>query len=61
MPRRPLLIGKRSTTGGLWDWDYDFDISACNETAAERGAPEVTRIYLGRGKDAVLLWEKSSQ
>ena len=61
VPRRPLLIGNRSTTGGLWDWDYDVDISTCNETAAERGVPEVTHIYLGRGEDAVLLWEKSSR
>ena len=59
--RRPLLIGDRSTVGGLWDWEYDIDVRACSETAAERGAAEIVRVYLGRGESAILLWEKGGQ
>ena len=57
-PLRPVLIGSRSTVGGLWDWDYEIDVAAYNETAEERGAAEVTHIYLGQGDDAILLWEE---
>ena len=28
------------------------------DTAEERGAAEVTHIYLGQGDDAILLWEE---
>ena len=34
---------------------------AYNETAAGRNEAEITRIYLGRGKDAVLLWEEGME
>ena len=57
-PLRPVLIGSRSTVGGLWDEDYEIDVAAYNETAEERGAAEVTHIYLGQGDDAILLWEE---
>jgi len=60
-PLRPVLIGDRSMVGGLWDWDYEFDVEAYNETAAGRNEAEITRIYLGRGKDAVLLWEEGME
>ena len=56
-----LLIWDRSTVGGLLVCDYDIDVSACSETAAERGAAEIVRVYLGRGESAILLWEKGGQ
>ena len=59
-PASPVtsLPRSRSTGGGLWDEDYEIDVAAYNETAEERGAAEVTHIYLGQGDDAILLWEE---
>ena len=56
-----MFIGNRQTNGGLWDWDYDVDVKSYNETAAERGVPEIGHIYLGKGEDAILLWEEGME
>lgn len=56
IPLRPLVCRERSTDGGLWDWNYAVDVAADSEWPA--GREPVTAVYLGRGEDAVLVWEE---
>ena len=59
VPIRPVLIGKREMSVGLWDADEITDLAEHNTWNVQHGnGEEATRIYLGRGEDAVLLWEE---
>lgn len=58
VPLRPL-VASRKTDMGLWDKGYITALAEHNKwvTKYDKGI-ETTKIYLGRGEDAVLLWEE---
>ena len=59
VPLRPILVSSRKLDVGLWDDDYCTELSEHNiwVTKYDKGV-ETTTIYLGRGEDALLLWEE---
>ena len=62
VPLRPLICRERSTDGGLWDWDYCIDVAESNEWNDRYGdSVDITAVYLGRGEDAILLWEEGME
>lgn len=62
VPLRPLLCRERSTNGGLWDWDYCLDVAEHNIWNERYGDGEaITAVYLGKGENAVLLWEEGME
>lgn len=62
VPLRPLLCRERSTNGGLWDWDYCLDVAEHNTWNERYGDGEaITAVYLGKGENAVLLWEEGME
>lgn len=59
VPLRPLICRERSTNGGLWDWDYCISVAEDNAWNERYGdGEEITAVRLGRGEDAILLWEE---
>ena len=59
VPLRPVLTVSRRADAGLWDSDYITDLAEHNVWNVKYGdGKETTKIYLGRGEDAVLLWEE---
>lgn len=59
VPLRSIWTGGRKTDAGLWDDDYSTELSEHNIWAKKyKEGRETTKIYLGRGQDAILLWEE---
>lgn len=60
VPRRPVVKEKRwGTSGHLWDKDYIIDVAEHNEWSAKHGdGVQVTKVWVGHGEDAILLWEE---
>lgn len=62
VPLRPVLTASRRADLGLWDSDYITDLAEHNTWNQEHGdGKEATKIYLGRGEDAILLWEEGME
>lgn len=60
VPRRPVLCAKRQEgRNHLWDTDYIMDVEEHNEWSAKYGEGiQITKVWVGRGKNAVLVWEE---
>lgn len=62
VPLRPVLTVSRRADKGLWDSDYTTDLAEHNVWNVKYGdGKEATKIYLGRGEDAILLWEEGME
>lgn len=61
VPKRALYTEKRMLPS-LADSDRELDIPKMNAWARGRGIDqEITRIWYGRGEDAILLWEEGME
>jgi len=59
VPLRSIWTGGQKTDAGLWDDDYCTELSEHNMWVKKYGeGRETTKIYLGRGEEAILLWEE---
>ena len=55
---RAIFPGEPSGWGPGSDGYFAIDIAAENAWGAEHGKEEITRLYLGTGENAPLIWEK---
>ena len=59
MPVRALITEKRWDGVSLADQEMTLDVAEETAWAKSQGVErEVTRVWYGRGKDAILLWEE---
>ncbi|MCI2055626.1 MAG: zf-HC2 domain-containing protein [Oscillibacter sp.] len=62
VPLRPVICRERSANSGLWDDDYCVDVAEHNEWSRDHDdGSQVTKVYLGKGEDAVLLWQEGME
>lgn len=62
VPVRALITGRRWEGVSPADMDQCLDLAEETAWAAEQGVDrEITRVWYGRGEDAILLWEEGME
>lgn len=61
IPFRALITEKRWDGNSPANMDKILDMAVMDGEAEYRGLPPITRVWYGRGEDAILLWEEGME